>query len=217
MIRAVGICFGVSVTMMFSAGAFAQDWAEFVSDVDRFGVNFPGTAVVQEVVYNSEHGARIPARQYSASHAASCFSVTVVDFRDAQRIHREMLAKESEVEQRRGRNRWINDQRAAVARAATEFRQRGGEVTYDAWGHIDHVEGHQLQMTNSNGSRTFAGIYFHAKARFLYILEANVPGSAPPPGQFQQSLTFRDEEGLRIRYSFDPEGTTIRIPVATGE
>ena len=215
--RVAAIVFSASVSMMVSAGAFAQDWAEFVSVVDRFGVNFPDTPVIQDLVYDSAHGARMPARRYSSSHMASRFSVTVVDFRDAQRIHRELLANESEVEQRRGRNRWINDQRAAVARAASEFRQRGGEVTYDAWGHIDHVEGHQLQMTNSDGSRTFVGIYFHAKARLFYVLEAHVPRSAPPPGQFQQSLTFRDEEGLRIRYSFDPEGVTTRIPVATAE
>jgi hypothetical protein len=35
----------------------------------------------------------------------------------------------------------------------------------------------------------------------LYVFEGTVPdGSPPPPGLFQQSLGFIDEDGTRIRY-----------------
>ena len=200
--------------VLSSEHCLAQNWRVYSDQADRFSVNLPGEPEIEEAVYESELNARFPARVYSVRNSSGLFAVTVVDFRDAQRIHAEMLANEPEVEQARGRNRWINDQRAAVARAAREFRQRGGIVTYDAWGHIDHVEGHQLQITKSDGSRTFAGIYFHAKARMFYILEATVSATSPPAGQFQQSLTFLDDNGNRIRYGFDPEGNTTRLPVA---
>ena len=57
----------------------------------------------------------------------------------------------------------------------------------------DQVEGHRLQLTNPDGSRTFAAIYRHGTR--LYILEATVPTGAPAPGLFQQSLHVLDEEG----------------------
>jgi len=71
-------------------------------------------------------------------------------------------------------------------------------VTYDAWHYIDLVAGHQLQLTNADRSRTFASIYLHDSR--LYILEATVSSGAPPPGLFQQSLKFLDEEGNGVRY-----------------
>ena len=98
-----------------------------------------------------------------------------------------------------------------MIRAAREFRQRGSEVTYDGWGHIDRVEGEQLQLTNPDGSRTYAGIYLHNQGQRLYVLEATVPSGAPPPVHFQQSLRFLDEEGNRVRYQRDGYGGVIRI------
>jgi hypothetical protein len=204
----------LAIFVLPPAHSSAQSWRVYVNQRDQFSVNLPGEPEIENVTYESEFGAHFPARVYSVRNSSGLFAVTVVDFRDAQQIHIEKLANESEDEQQRGRNRWINDQRAAVTRAAREIRQRGGTVTYDAWAHIDHVEGHQLQISNSDGTRTFAGIYFHAKARILYVLDATVSQTAPPPGQFQQSLTFLDDDGSRIRYSFDPEGITTRLPVA---
>lgn len=89
---------------------------------------------------------------------------------------------------------------ASIDYVAWQFRQRDAEVTYDAWHYIDLVSGHQLQLTNRDGSRTFAGIYLHESR--LYILEATVPAGAPPPGLFQQSLVFLDEAGNPVRYNY---------------
>lgn len=96
---------------------------------------------------------------------------------------------------------------ASIDYVAWQFRQRDAEVTYDAWHYIDLVSGHQLQLTNRDGSRTFAGIYLHESR--LYILEATVPAGAPPPGLFQQSLVFLDEAGNPVRYN---EIYTNRLP-----
>ncbi|MFL2555080.1 MAG: hypothetical protein ACJ0S4_10380 [Candidatus Rariloculaceae bacterium] len=201
-----------AVIVLCPALSLAQGWRLYANQEDYFSVNFPGEPEIEKAIYNSEFGAQFPSRVYSVRNSSGFFTVNVVDFRDAQRIHIELMANESEALQYQARNRWINDQRAAMARAATEFRQRGGTVTYDAWAHIDHVEGHQLQISNFDGTRTFVGIFFHAKGRMLYVLEATVSPTSPPPGQFQQSLQFLDEYGNRIRYDFDPEGITTRRP-----
>ena len=119
----------------------------------------------------------------------------MVDYTDAERIHAERTNK---TEAESPSIYWQIDVQASIAYAAWQFRQRNAKVTYDAWHYIDLVEGHQLQLTNADQSRTFAGIYLHESR--LYILEATVPPGAPPPGLFQQSLSFLDEEGNRVRY-----------------
>ena len=97
-----------------------------------------------------------------------------------------------------GRSVYV-DVQASIAYAATKFRQRPGvKVTYDAFHYIDLVSGHQLQITNADQSRTFVGIYLHESR--LYILEATVPARAPQPGLFQQSLSFLDAAGKKVRY-----------------
>ncbi|MFP6828853.1 MAG: hypothetical protein VCC36_07425 [Gammaproteobacteria bacterium] len=195
----------VVLIVLFSSPTLAQSWFEYVSRTDRFSVNFPSEPEVREFNYASEFDATFPGRVYTARVGDNTYSVTVVDFRESERIHAEM----EKTEAASGANAWINDQRASVARAAREFRQRDGEVTYDAWSHIDLVEGHQLQITNRDRSRTFVGIYLHGNASRLHVLEATVASGSPPPGQFQQSLRFLDEQGERIRYRLSPNGCTV--------
>lgn len=196
---------GLAVSLLPSSG-FGQGWFEFVSLEDRFGVNFPSEPTVESFDYRSEFDAIFPARTYRAERGSDVFSVTVVDFTDSERIHAAM----DKTEAASGSNVWINDQRASVAKAAREFRERGGEVTYDAWSHIDLVEGHQLQITNEDGTRTFAGMYFNGDSRRLYVLEATISPRSPPAGQFQQSLRFLDENGERVRYRLSPNGCSVR-------
>lgn len=195
----------VVLIVLFSSPTLAQSWFEYVSRADRFSVNFPSEPEVREFNYASEFDATFPGRVYTARVGDNTYSVTVVDFRESERIHAEM----EKTEAASGANAWINDQRASVARAAREFRQRDGEVTYDAWSHIDLVEGHQLQITNRDQSRTFVGIYLHGNVSRLHVLEATVASGSPPPGQFQQSLRFLDEQGERIRYRLSPNGCTV--------
>jgi hypothetical protein len=183
----------------------AQGWFEYSNREDHFGVNFPEEPEIESFAYESEFHATFPARVYRARRGADLFSVTVVDFTDSEQIHGAM----DKLEAARGSNVWINDQRASIARAAREFRQRGGEITYDAWSHVDLVEGHQLQITNPDRSRTYAGIYFNGNSRRLYVLEATVSPTSPPAGQFQQSLRFLDDEGNRIRYRLSPNGCSL--------
>jgi hypothetical protein len=178
----------------------AQGWFGYSSDLDQFTVNFPAEPVIEEISYPSEYGAVFPGRVYTARSGDNIYSVTVIDYRDSEAVH---LARtnSTEADSPVNYNYWILDVLASVSYAATNYRRRGGEVTYDAWAHIDRVPGTQLQITNSDDSRTYAGIYLHE--RRLFIVDATVPANAPPQGHFQQSLGFIDESGVRIRYEYD--------------
>src|SRR5437773_12411041 len=75
-----------ALAVLISGPSFAQEWIEFASRDDRFTCNFPSQPKVTETTYRSEHGADLPARVYSATQGQSRYSVTVVDYNQAQRI-----------------------------------------------------------------------------------------------------------------------------------
>jgi hypothetical protein len=201
--RALSFSIGL---LLLSQIVCAQGWRTYVSRGDFFSVNFPEEPRLEETSYASEYGATLPTRIYAVRSGESLHSVTVVDYSEAQRIYQELPDRTDEAS---NASLWLYDQRASVAFAARNFRLRGGEVTYDAWHHIDLVEGHQLQITNLDRSRTYASMYFHDGR--LYILEATVPEGALPQGLFQQSLSFLDAEGNRIRYQLNPDGSRKRV------
>ena len=184
-----------TLILFFSGFCFAQNWVQYTSTIDHFRILAPGEFTVDDFDYASEYGAVFPARFYGYEDGASHYSVTVVDYTDAQRIR---LERTNSTDADSGSRYWEIEVRASVAYAAWNLRQRGGEITFDAYHYINLIEGHQLQMTNSDQSRTFAAIYLHDSR--LYIVEATVPTGSIPPGLFQQSLEILDEDGNRIRY-----------------
>lgn len=195
-----------AVAVLISAPSFAQEWIEFASREDRFTCNFPGQPKVSQTTYRSEYGADLPARVYSAAQGQSRYSVTVIDYNQAQRILTEK-AKNCPVGAETctgapastGEGYWRNDVRGAIVYASWRFMQRDARVTHYMWNFVDLVEGHQLQLTsNADKSRTFASIYMHENK--LYIAEATVPAGYPEPGLFQQSLGWLDENGAGLRY-----------------
>ena len=198
------------ITIVFCAFptfSLAQGWLEYIDQSNYYSVNFPAEPEVREITHLSSQGLAFPATLYSADGTrGDTYSVVVVDYTDAQRIHDERPDKAEDTSTRS----WFWDVRSSVAHVAWEFRKRGGEVTFDGWSDIERVEGHQLQITNADESRTFVGIYLHNLR--LYVLEATVPPGSPPPGLFQQSLRFLDDEGVRVRYDVDVNGNKTRIP-----
>src|SRR5881628_489954 len=75
-----------ALAVSISGPSFAQEWIEFASREDRFTCNFPSPPKVTETTYRSEYGADLPARVYSATQGQSRYSLTVVDYNQAQRI-----------------------------------------------------------------------------------------------------------------------------------
>lgn len=197
-----------SLLLLHAGPGFAQGWIEYINREARFMINFPGTPEVSETTHVSAFEVTYPAKVFSADGGASRYSVTVVDYTEHVRRHRE---RADGTEANSSSAVPIMDVRASMAHVANSYRTRGGEVTHDAWIDIEKVDGHQLQITNPDNSRSFIGIFLHA-AR-LYILEATVPPSAPPPILFQSSLGFLDEQGRRIRYVVDVDGQRTRIDV----
>jgi hypothetical protein len=199
----------MALLVLISTQAAAQlQWAEFRDESEFFSVNFPGQPNITEALYASEYGATFPSKVYSVEIGDYFYSLRVVDFTAAREAYLELPDKTDEAS---SQFLWIYDQLAATSYAARKFRERGGELTFDAWHHIDMVEGHQLQITNPDQSRTFAGIYMQNSR--LYILEATVPSDALPQGLFQQSISFLDEDGVRIRYVLKEDGS--RTPSAS--
>jgi hypothetical protein len=195
------ISVATSALFLFVSGpAFAQEWIQYVSKADLFGVNFPSEPKVQDIGYVTEFGITLPAHVYSADSGASHYSVTVVDYTDAEKIHaaRAAQCKKDGGESDACTNDFRGDVQGSIVNASWRFIQRNTKVTYFAWAVTDNVEGQRLQLANPDGSRTFAAIYRHGTR--LYILEGTVPKGAPAPGLFQQSMMFTDEEGKPIRY-----------------
>src|SRR3989442_12860957 len=192
------------LVLCISGPLFAQEWIEFANREDRFTCNFPTQPNVLQITYRSERGADLPARVYSATQGQSRYSVTVVDYNQAQRILTEKAKScPAGAEPRLGspgdEGHWEADLRGAIVYASWRFMQRDAKLTSLGWNTVDLVEGPQLQLTNSAGkSRTFAGLCMHENK--LYIIEGTVPSGYPEPGLFQQSLGWLDENGIGLRY-----------------
>lgn len=195
-----------ALVLCLSGSAFAQEWTEFASRDDRFTCNFPGTPRVTQTSWISEYGAVLPARVYSSELGPSRFSMTVVDYRDVERILTEKSkACPAGAETCRGGGGatgfgyWKIDLQGAPDYATWKFLQLDATLTHFMWNMMDLVGGRQLQLTsNADKSRTFVSIYMHENK--LYIMEATSPAGYPEPGLFQQSLGWLDEQGNGIRY-----------------
>jgi hypothetical protein len=48
-----------------SAPAFAQEWIQYASRTDFFGVNFPGEPKVEDINYPTEYDITLPGRVYT--------------------------------------------------------------------------------------------------------------------------------------------------------
>src|SRR5260221_6984025 len=155
------------LVLSISGPLLAQEWVEFANREDRFTANFPTQPKITETTYRSQHEADLPARVYSATQGQSRYSVTVVDYNQAQRILTEKAKScPAGAEPCLGgpgdEGHWKADIRGAIVYASWKFMQRDAKVTSFVWNFVDLVDGHQLQLTNNADKfRTFAGIYMH--------------------------------------------------------
>jgi hypothetical protein len=196
-----------ALMLFVSSPALAQSWTEYVSRADFFSVSFPGEPKVQDITYDTEYRINLPGRVYTAENAGSRYSVTVIDYREAVKLH---AARNEKCKAGGGDGDSCQDDgpeevRGAIVYASWNFIKRDAKVTHYAHYNSDLVEGHEIHLTNPDKSRTFAVIHMHENR--LYILEATVPPRAPAPGLFQISLRFLDSEMNPVRYQW--VGTTL--------
>jgi hypothetical protein len=194
-------CLSVLVPAVFlfmSGPGYAQEWIEYASRSDMFTVNFPGQPTVQDISWETEYRITIPGHVHRYDDGQSHYSVTVVDYSNVQKIHADRVKGCTGYPDTCG-NPYVAELRGAMEYAAWGFLKRDAKVTYYAYGNTDRIEGRRLQLTNADGSRTFAQILMHENR--LYIFEATVPKGAPSPALFQQSAGFLDKNGGRVRYN----------------
>ena len=187
--------------------AAAQEWIEYTNTQDRFTVNFPAQPTVREITYTSWLEGKFPARVYTVERGRERYSVMMVDYTEAERIHtarakicaadpKSVCLGNDPIAQ--GPGGWKYDVHGAVDFATAEILKRGGKVTYFAWATIDRIAGRQIQLTNADLSRTFVQIHMYDNR--LYVFEATVPAGAAEPGLFQQSPRFLDGAGRPVRF-----------------
>jgi hypothetical protein len=199
---ALAFAFVLSITPI----ALAQEWAEYVNPQDGFKINFPGKPKIAEITWKSQMDYTLPGRVYSAERGRERYSLTVVDYSslEQQGIARAKTCPPGNEQCREnaaaviGPGYWKQDERGAIVYATFKLLQRDAKVTSYTYDWQDLVEGHFLQLTNADQSRTFAYIAMHEHK--LYIVEGTVPKGYPEPGLFQQSLGWVDKDGRGIRY-----------------
>jgi len=175
--------------------ASAADWIEYKNMQDHFGVNAPGEPTAEATKWKSEYDSMFPAMVYRWQDAGNRYSVTVVDYSDSEAIY---TANHHSADFQAAAY-WQIDILGSIQYAATQYRYRPGvKVNFDNFHYINLITGHQLQLTNPDGTRTYVAIYLHENK--LYILDATVTKTAPAPIIFQQSFEVLDAEGKAIRY-----------------
>jgi hypothetical protein len=183
------------IGLILASPTYAQGWGEYVNMEEHFLANFPSEPVVEDYDYDYEKGQQptfgtdqITAKRFQAFDGDSRYAIIVVNYQQVE--HTTTL-------------------KGAVAHAASLYRIMG-ETTYDTYAHLERLDGHQLQLTLSDGRQMYVGIYFHYPDHRLYILEADVPANVPPPLHFVAALQILDEEGNPIRYQIDENGNATR-------
>lgn len=208
--------------LFIAAPALTQEWVEFESVEDGFGVTFPAQPTVEQSTFKSQFGADLPARVYTAESGQSRFSLRVVDYANIETI---LAAKAKScpagAETCRGGGSstgpgysWA-DRAGAVIYVTWQYLQRDAKVTYLGWNNIDLVEGQILSLVNNGDkSLTQVGIYMHENK--LYILEGTVPAGYPEPGFFHQSIHWLDANGNGVRYQTLYHNGFPKPPVGRG-
>ena len=149
-----------ALLLFMSSPAIGQEYVEFKSQQDRFGLTFPVQPKVTEITYTSQFGAPLRARVYSAESGQSRFIATVVDYSNLEAL----LTEKSKscppgAETCRGGGSstgagyWRADMAGAVIYATAQLMKRNAKVEYFGWNNINLVEGHQLTLINSDKSK----------------------------------------------------------------
>lgn len=181
------------ISAAFASGpASAQTWFEYANQDERFAVSLPAEPEMSAGTFRSASGATLPARIFTATDGVSSYTVTVVSYAGAS----------------------AEEYAGAREHAAAQIRARGGEVTSENDASYEGFDTWMMQITNPDATRSFLAIALPpvvSRLERLYIIEGRSPPDVPPPGLFQQSLSFRDEHGERMRYDTDVDGNRFRI------
>ncbi len=195
-----------ALVLLAGGSAAGQEWDEYTNTREGFRINFPGPPTVTEGTWTSQMNYSLPMHVYRADKGRERYSVTVVDYSGIEQMGLERAKTcppgnancRANAPPALGPGYAHHDERGAIVFATFKFLQRSATLNYLAWEWQDMVEGHLLQVTNADQSRTYGWIGMHEHR--LYIIEGTVPAGSPEPGLFQQSLGWVDKDGNGIRY-----------------
>ena len=182
----------VVLGLLMTSPVFAQAWVDYVNREERFTINIPTEPRMTQGTFRSASGATLSTRVYTSVSGGGTYSVTVVRYNGLSAA----------------------DHETALAQAVQAIRARGGQVTSENDASYEGMPTRMLQITNPDQSRSFIAVTLPpavARLERLYIVEGRVPAGAPVPGRFQQSLSFVDADGVRLRYDSDVDGNPFRI------
>lgn len=196
---------GALFLLLSTSQVIAQDWHSYFDQDERFVINMPGEPEITEFYYPTEWGGNLPAKLYSINTGNVDYRLTVVNYGTDETAYVQVADHTDDDFP------WLYDFRGSIAFAARNIREKNeGEITFDNWHHIEMVEGHQIQVTHQDGTRTYASIYLYEEEGRLFIIEARGPSNGLYQGIFQQSLHFLDEDGQRVRYVLHPDGSETK-------
>ena len=81
----------IVVVVLMHSPAAGQEWTDYTSREDRFTVNFPAAPTIRDFTYTSWRDAKLPARIYTVERGSERYSVTVVGYSVAERVHAERV------------------------------------------------------------------------------------------------------------------------------
>ena len=195
---------------LLSSTSSAQEFKEWQSRQDLFIANFPGEPVVTNVPWETEYGAKLQARVYTATiRGPRTYSVTAVDYGPVEDLLKaKAKACPDQADERctghtsfSGAGYWKNDLRGAMLYAAKKFLVSDIKLTSIAWNYLGDqaIEANELQFTNNKDkSRSFVTIYMHHNR--LYVMQETTPANYPPPGLFVQSMYLLEPNGRRANH-----------------
>jgi len=205
-----------ALLLLTSGPAFAQEPIDYVSKLDYFSINMPSQPKIEEISYADEYRITLPARVYTADQGRNHYKVTVVDYRDAAKIHAARNAKcihdagadnpALTPQKRRDligdscQDETVKDIRGAMMWATWQIVEKATKVTHLAHYNVDVIEGHEVHTINPDESRTYGAIHMYENR--LYIIETTVPKNAPAANWFQISLRMVDENYKPVRYQY---------------
>jgi hypothetical protein len=198
--------FVVAFILSVPALAAAQELGDYQNNADGFKVILPGQPTMTSTTWVSEHGYTLPAHVYKVDKGPEHYSILVVDYRPIEQMGINRATKECPPRENlctgnanTGPGLWKHDVRGVLVYASRKLMQRDGvKLTDFVWAQHDRVEGQELQLSNPDGSRTFAFVAAHDMR--LYVSEATVPKNYPPATLFQTSMSFVDKDGKPLAY-----------------
>jgi hypothetical protein len=158
----------ILVALFTASPVAAQGWKTYRYPAYSCAVAFPADPKVETTTYRAADDRAVEAHVYSVAQGNSVLRMTVIELAGAP----------------------VEDT-AAIEHAVSTLTQ-GHEVKLDIPHHIGAVQGRQLSITRSDGSRSFAAV-FYRKWR-LYQIEgvalASDQNALADAIRFQQSIEF---------------------------